>query len=200
VLHDDLQQFLVAARLHLSILKQDGVGTSLSTVSKIEQLLDQCLSTARSLSTELNPRILQEEGLTAGLHWLAGWMKETHGLTVELLMETTPPELPEDVKVLLFESIRELLFNAVKHAGVPSVVVNARLVDEKELHLTVSDSGRGFAPAARDPAGQKGGGLGHLRIRDRLDFIGGSMEIDSAKGLGSRITLIAPVARPTSAC
>jgi signal transduction histidine kinase len=102
--------------------------------------------------------------------------------------------LPEDVKVLLFESVRELLFNAVKHAHALTVGVSLRRTEGEGIEIEVSDSGPGFDPAALR-AGWVGGGFGLFSIRERLSLVGGRVEIDSTPGRGSRVRLIAPLAR-----
>ena len=76
------------------------------------------------MASELTPPILHEAGLLAGLEWLSRWMSEKHGLKVELVIQMDAPILTDDVKVLLFESVRELLLNVVKHARTLSATVS----------------------------------------------------------------------------
>ena len=152
---------------------------------EVEQLLDESIAASRSLTTELSPPILHDAGLNDGLDWLARRMADKHGLFVELSLEATSSPLAEDVKILLFESVRELLFNAVKHSRSRSATIGARLVDG-QLQVLVSDQGAGFDPKAIPPAGEAGGGFGLFSIRERLELIGGRLEIESAPGTGSR--------------
>ncbi|RPI20045.1 MAG: response regulator, partial [Acidobacteria bacterium] len=151
---------------------------------------------SRSLTAELSPPILHEGGLIPGLEWLARWMADKHGMFVDL--ETQPDASPaaEDVKALLFESARELLFNAVKHSGAKSVSVSLRRLKDDLVHLVVSDTGRGFDPKALKLAGISGGGFGLFSIRERLELIGGRIQIDSAPGAGSRFAITAPMGKP----
>jgi len=151
------------------------------------------------LTAELSPPILHEGGLPAGLQWLARWMADKYGLMVDLSVEDDLPPAAEDVKILLFESVRELLFNAVKHAHVHAVTVNLRRIGDQEVRLTVSDEGPGFDPAALKPAGTGGVGFGLFSIGERLDMLGGGLEIDSAPGRGSRFILTAPLGGYTEA-
>src|SRR5262249_16990524 len=107
VLHDHLQQLLVGIQLRIPLLgRADDQAAGIA--AKVAQRLDECIRTSRSLTAELSPLAL-EEGLTAGLEWLVRWMADRHDLTVELTVDGRVPSLAEDVKVLLFESIRELL-------------------------------------------------------------------------------------------
>ncbi|RPJ58575.1 MAG: hypothetical protein EHM23_17085 [Acidobacteria bacterium] len=161
-----------------------------------EELLDECIGSSRSLTSELSPPILHEGGLIAGLEWLARWMADKHGIFVELDAQPDASPAAEDVKALLFESVRELLFNAVKHSGAKSVLVSLRRLKDDLVHLVVSDTGRGFDPKALKLGGISGGGFGLFSIRERLELIGGHIEIDSAPGEGSRFAITAPMGKP----
>jgi len=122
-------------------------------------------------------------------------MADTQGLFVDLELKESEP-LPEDLKVLLFESVRELLFNVVKHANTRSAVVNLRHFDGS-LQVTVSDQGVGFDPTAMPAAGEEGAGFGLFSICERLELMGGTFEIGSSLGQGSRFVLTLPIAPST---
>ena len=145
---------------------------------------------SRSLSTALSPPILHEAGLSEGLKWLIRWMRDQHNFIVELSIEH-PTELSDDVKLLVFESVRELLLNAVKHSKVRSARVSLEQVKAAGLRITVSDEGAGFDPGQLKPAGEEGG-FGLFSVRERISLIGGCVEIDSAPGKGSRVALTVP--------
>jgi PAS domain S-box-containing protein len=193
ILHDHLQQVLVGAKFRAALLGRSAESFVKEAALEIEGLLNNAIDASRSLTAELSPPILHEGGLTAGLEWLARWMADKHKLIVDLSMEKGLPSLPEDLRVLLFESIRELLFNAVKHAEVESACVDLRLISGHELQILVSDAGPGFDAAKLKNAGVDGGGFGLFSIQERLSLIGGSMEIDSSPGNGSRFVLTAPL-------
>ncbi|MBI4865277.1 MAG: PAS domain S-box protein, partial [Candidatus Riflebacteria bacterium] len=195
VLHDELQQLLVGAKFRTATLSR-GVSPSIQrAIQEIEGLLDEAIATSRSLTAELSPPILHEGSLVGGLEWLQRWMAQKHGLAVDLTVAKEIPAVPEDVKVLLFESVRELLFNAVKHARARSVAVDVRGTQGGELWIAVSDSGPGFDPLKLSTAGGLGGGFGLFSIRERLGLIGGGLKIESTPGKGSRFVLNAPMVR-----
>jgi PAS domain S-box-containing protein len=194
ILHDHLQQLLVAAKFRTAVLGRGGDELARQATKEVENLIDECIAGSRSLTAELSPPIIHEAGLNAGLKWLARHMTEKQGLFVELEMQEDADLLP-DIRVLLFESVRELLFNVVKHAQTRSATVNVRRISD-HLRVTVSDEGVGFDPVAISPAGEEGRGFGLFNIRERLEFIGGSLEIDSNLGQGSRFMLTVPVAAP----
>jgi CheY-like chemotaxis protein len=202
VLHDHLQQLLVGARFRTSVLMRSRSPMVREMGEELEDLLGEAIAASRSLTTELCPPILHDADLASALKWLVDWMRSKHGLTVLLRADDDLPVVVEDVKVLLFESVRELLFNAVKHAETGSASVAAQSLDNR-LWLTVADQGVGFDPKAVNPPGEHGGGFGLFSIRERLALIGGMMEIESSPGKGSRFVLSVPlgevVARPPSA-
>ncbi len=199
LLHDHLQQLLVGAKFRLTVLGRHEDPVVQQATQEVEKLIDDAIIASRSLTAELYPPALHEGGLGPGLEWLARWMADKHGLIVELSMDADIPPPGEEVKVLLFESVRELLFNAVKHARAGSAAVNVRGVEGRELRITVSDTGSGFDPTALRQAGLSGGGFGLFSVRERLDLIGGRMEIDSAPGRGSRVMLTAPLSAGSAA-
>lgn len=194
ILHDGLQQHLVAAKLQLGGLAgPDGDGEVARTAAQVEQLLNESIQISRSLSAELSPPILQDGGLADALLWLQRWMREKHDFDVEVAVETDLEPAPE-IKTLVFESVRELLFNCVKHAATARAVVRVTGANGGALEVRVSDEGCGFDPARMGPAGN-GGGFGLFSIRERIQLAGGELRIDSIPGGGTRVLLRVPHAR-----
>jgi PAS domain S-box-containing protein len=192
ILHDGLQQNLVIARLQV-----EGLMSQLDTPQfkqeghEINQLLTESIEMSRSLSTDLSPPVLYERGLAAGLEWLIRRMRDQYGLNVDLRIENRVT-LPDHIKILLFESVRELLFNTIKHASVSQAQVVMQHSDESGLLITVRDEGAGFDPCRLKPAGDKGGGFGLFSIGERIGLLGGDFKIDSAPEKGSRFSLSVP--------
>jgi len=132
------------------------------------------------------------------LAWLANWNRDKYGLEVQLSASPLADPDRHDVRTLLFESVRELLFNVVKHAQVDHVAVDVDLGPNDTLCITVTDDGIGFDPetlVARTKAGD--GGLGLFSIRERLTLLGGRFDIESAPGQGTRFRLVAPRVQKT---
>src|SRR5262249_27308769 len=195
-LHDGLQQMLVVAALNLDHhLKRDadsGIPPSEPLV-QAKTTLDEAIDAARSLSFELFPPVLQHAELPAALTWLANWTRDKYGLEVHVTADRLATSARRDVRTLLFESVRELLFNAVKHARVDRVDLDLGIFRDDQICITVTDQGIGFDPAAlvdRLKAGQVGWGL--FSIRERLTQLGGRFDVDSAPGKGTRFRLLAP--------
>ncbi len=192
LLHDHLQQLLVAAKFRLTVLGRGTDDVTRQAAKEVEGLIDESIISSRSLTAELSPPILREAGLKEGLQWLARRMADTQGLFVDLELNEIGI-LPEDVKILLYQSIRELLFNVIKHAKTRSAVVNLRQLDGR-LQVTVSDQGSGFSPSDIPAPGEAGRGFGLFSIRERLELMGGTLEIQSKPGQGSRFVMSVPLA------
>ena len=195
-LHDGLQQLLVIASTNLDLqLRRDaerGAAPS-ELLSAARGHVDEAIAAARTLSIELYPPVLQRSGLPAALQWLASWVHDKYGLEVHADVDAGADSARKDVRTLLFESVRELLFNAVKHAQAGRVSIELALDARDQLCITVSDRGVGFDATALDErtkSGQAGWGL--FSIRERLMLLGGHFDIDSAPGRGTRVRLIAP--------
>jgi CheY-like chemotaxis protein len=192
ILHDHVQQILAATKLQVGSLHETSHDNFHQTIDQIDSLLTDAIHISRSLSAELSPPILHEGGLKPGLNWLARWMLQKHGLTVDIDSQKEYFPLAEDVRVLLFEAIRELLFNAVKHSGVHTAKVS--IVDDGTfLKVTVTDDGHGFDPDNQIGPGEEGAGFGLFSIRERIELIRGEFAIDSALGKGSCFTITAPL-------
>jgi PAS domain S-box-containing protein len=193
VLHDGLQQILVAAKYRIALLQRVDHEDARKAAVDLVSLMDDAIRTSRHLTAELSPPILHEGGIVAAMDWLARWMHENYGLTLSVDVRGKFVPVAEEVLVLLFQAVRELLLNVVKYAGVKEA--RAELSSEDSwVRIVVEDKGMGFDPAHLRGAGGTEGGFGMMSIRERLNLLGGRMEVDSAPGRGSRISLVAPIA------
>jgi signal transduction histidine kinase len=196
ILHDCLQQLLVGARYNLEFLRsQSEDKDSQETLLRVDGLLAQCIQTSRSLTAELSPPILYEAGLASALGWLGRWFQETHGLTVQITATEELISEPEDTRVTIFQAVRELLFNVIKHAKVKEAQVRVTMPEEHHLRVSVYDEGAGFEPARVLTGATRTEGLGLFSLRERLESFGGEFAIQSAPGMGTRCTMSFPLRR-----
>ena len=98
----------------------------------------------------------------------------------------------EDLRILLFEATRELLFNVVKHAHTGNARVTMSAGADGEVQIGVSDDGAGFNPAEPKIDRAMATGFGLFSIRERLELLGGRMHVDATPGRGTRVTISAP--------
>jgi len=194
ILHDDLQQRLFAVKAQLSMLTEGNLdGLPLQVHSELEQIqrsLSDTISITRNLSISLSPAILRGEGLGDAILWLASQMREQFDLQVEIDAKVNLNQLEEHIRVLLFRAVRELLFNIVKHAGTRQAAVHLEQVDGR-VCITVTDEGAGFD--AEKVLNDLALAHGLLILRDRLNLMGGTMEVDSKVGKGTRVRIEMPV-------
>jgi PAS domain S-box-containing protein len=189
LLHDHLQQFLVSAKIHLKISAHAGEDLK-GRLQKVESLIDQAIQASRTLTLELSPPVLHDAGLAAALNWLVRWMADKHHLQVHLHLAMR--EEPQDmaIKTFLFEAVREMLLNVVKHARVSEASVTLIRKDDV-MELVVSDQGAGFDPKARSsPTGEH---VGIMTLRERVRHLGGRLDVHSAPGEGTLVRLMCPV-------
>jgi PAS domain S-box-containing protein len=188
-LHDYLGQMLVMCRLKLTGGGGGALLTPMQQRREADLILKDAISYTRSLVAQLTPPVLREFGLVSGLTWLADQMKQ-HALQVELTIGIPTVELPEEHAILLFQSVRELLMNVVKHAGSSSAHL-AIAKGQGQLSLTVSDGGKGFNVASAQSAADTHFGL--FSIRERMEGIGGHFEIHSTPQQGTMARLHLPL-------
>jgi len=194
ILHDHVQQLLVAAKFRISHLAKRMKQQELDeVVRKTTALLSEAITLTRTLAVELSPPISLNGGLVPALEWLGQWMQEKHGLTIRVTADDEGLEVgDEKTRLMLFNAVRELLFNVTKHAKVKAADVQIRRVGN-QIQIVVADSGVGFNSRPLGKPGDLVTNLGLFSIRKRLDLLGGRFEIDSSLGRGSRFTLRAPV-------
>jgi len=192
ILHDGVQQMLYGIQMRSQMLKSDleAEPGQVLHLQAIQSLVQQAILTTRSLAVELSPLMLYSDGLAAALEWLAVHMQETYNLHVDLDLQADFHG-SEDIRYLLFQLVRELLFNVVKHAGVNDAQLCLSTQDGC-LSISVTDTGRGFSPEAYAQAENSNGGFGLYSARERLALFGGELEIITQPGAGVRATILAP--------
>jgi PAS domain S-box-containing protein len=191
VLHDDLQQLLVGAKLHLNILaNRTGDDEELTdVVGQVRTLITESIDKSRGLSHELSPPLLQQGGLSEALAWLAQQMRTTCGLAVQVDASGDAEVGSEALRTFVYKAAQEMLFNVVKHARVKRARVELRRLSGY-VRLVVSDEGQGFD--TRQLTERGGAGFGLFSIRERVQLLGGWMKFKSTPGKGSVFVLAIP--------
>ncbi|MEX1081706.1 MAG: response regulator [Halofilum sp. (in: g-proteobacteria)] len=190
VLHDHLQQLVVAGKFEIaSALNQSDDEATAASLKRVGNLLDQSIQESRSLTIELSPPVLYDARLIAGLGWLTQWMREQHGLTVDLHAAEGADPSSDDLSVLVFQAVREFLFNVVKHAGVDHAEITVRRDELGCLEVRVCDLGCGYRTSSDSSASDR---FGLFSIRERAQRLGGDLTIRSAPGKGTCAVLTVP--------
>ena len=190
-LHDDLQQLLVAARMRVEGAMRTRPAIDPRHLERSIEMIHEAIAVSRGLSAELAPPVLYGTRFDEVMKWVARTTEEQYGLRVKLDLDGVDVDLEEPIQVLIFRSVKELLFNVIKHAGVEEATVQVRMEDGR-LAVSVEDHGVGFDPALSDHKSESGG-FGLFSIRERLKYLGGDFDVESAPGKPTRITLRVPM-------
>jgi signal transduction histidine kinase len=187
-LHDHIGQTLALTKIKLGALEaqlpSDGLSEELSS---IRSLIDRTIKYTKSLTFELSPPILYELGFEATIEWLGEQVQKDHQLQFELRSDGKPKILDRDISVLMFQAVRELVMNIVKHAHAGKIRIAIYGADN-HLHVDVEDDGVGF-----DPSQAGKGTFGFFSIRERFNRFNGTFRVESEPGRGTRASLTAPL-------
>ncbi|HKO31634.1 MAG TPA: PAS domain S-box protein, partial [Nitrospiraceae bacterium] len=191
-LHDELGQLLSVTRIRLDQARRQPMEPSLAKmIVEMQTALDKALRYTRTLVSQLSPP-MAEFDLPMALQWLTEHMQQQN-LSVFLHVKGKILPLPEDHALLVFQSVRELLHNCVKHARTHEAIMILQQVGSS-VHLTVSDQGCGFDPSTlASGCHSAGGGFGLFSIYERMGSIGGRFDLESKPGTGTSATLIVPL-------
>src|SRR5437764_11550279 len=193
MLHEDLQQLLVAARMQLAALcKTQDAGEREPIAREIADVLERSFKLTRSLSVELAPTVLYEHGLDAALEWLAAETRKNCKVEVTVEADSSANPKVADVRIFLFRAVRELLLNSVKHAVGSAVCITMQHLRPDKVRIIVADGGPGFDPTSLDDTQTGAQTFGLLNIRDRVRSFGGKFDINSGPKRGTKITLWLP--------
>lgn len=196
ILHDDLQQRIFAVKMQMSILqdayRQGNLQSAEVDFEQLNELLQESILITRNLSIDLSPAVLQGEGLADALVWLAAQMRDQYGLEVKIQANGVSTRFEDTLRILLFQAVREALFNVVKHAGTNHAEVHITRTD-REIHIAIRDRGQGFQVDSDDEQEKSTGGL--VNIRHRLNLMGCDMRVESQPNKGTRVIIRVP-ARP----
>jgi PAS domain S-box-containing protein len=195
-LHDNLAQILAACKLKVSSIEAQLPGNSKSRqdAAIVKESLGEAISYTRALMTDLRPDVLDEHDLQAAIEWVAKRMAR-HGLKVEVSDDAQPKPIDQEVLGFLFQAVRELLWNVVKHARTTEAAVTIQRRDN-DVAITVEDAGIGF-DVSRQLVPSEKGGFGLFSIAERIGLLGGRMDAQSLRRKGTLITLIVPIDTPT---
>jgi PAS domain S-box-containing protein len=192
-LHDHVAQKLAIAKIKMEGLKTSPPCQGASeSINQVYELISQAVQDARSLMNKISSPILHELGLEAALEWLVEEYQRMHGLTCSCEDDGELKPLERDIGSLLFQATNELLVNVVKHAGVEECAIRVQREGDW-IRVTVEDDGSGFNPSDIGPRKSMEGGFGLFSIKERMNVVGGRLEIDSVPGGGARLSLVAPL-------
>jgi PAS domain S-box-containing protein len=192
-LHDSVGQILAFLKIELGDLQRSDLPKeTINTIRHLREQVERAVKQTRTLTFEMSPPELYTLGLGPALEELAHRFSEERGLNCSVDVSDDKYPLSDQVKILLYRSVRELLTNAAKHARAESVqiVINRA---EDNIKIVLKDNGIGFDTSGLDwTKTTKTSGFGLFSISERLGQMGGKLEINSIKGKGTKVTILAP--------
>jgi signal transduction histidine kinase len=194
-LHDETAQVLVQIIRKLEELKRTASEGQFPAIDDLLKVTSQELGFVRQFARDLRPPVLDVLGLPAALEILVSETNERLPDGVRLVVLGERRRLDPSIELVLFRICQEALRNTEKHGAAKSARVELRFSDELTC-LEVSDDGRGFTAPTRPGDLSREGKLGLIGMRERAELIGGSFQLTSADGEGTRILVEVPAGRP----
>ena len=192
-LHDETSQTLSALAM-----KIETALTAWPTNASRDRLLEAKTLTVRTIEElhrlifDLRPSVLDDLGLLSAIRWYAERHLERRGITVHFEFSGAEGRKPPELETALFRVVQETITNIAKHARAETVLIQI-LERDDQVSIEIEDDGEGFDPASLPPPAARERGLGLLGMRERVELFGGTFEIDSAPGSGTRIAITVPL-------
>jgi signal transduction histidine kinase len=188
-LHDEVGQSLSALLMeagNAAAQVPDGSDEVRRHVESIKKLAEASVNVIRNMTLLLRPSMLDDFGLVPALEWQAREVSKRTGMRVHVTAPETPPELPDEHRTCIYRVVQEALHNCSRHAQARNVRVVVS-PDGQKILLSVEDDGRGF-----DPRRERG--LGLVGMQERVHHLGGTFEVHSEPGRGTRVAVELPLA------
>jgi signal transduction histidine kinase len=196
-LHDETGQALTAIGLGLrgvaSSVEGDG-DKSINNLRQLEQLVEHSLIELQRLISDLRPSHLDDLGIGAALRWYAGEIENRLPLKVMVTVNEEETDLSTEMKTTLFRITQEALTNVIKHSAANQVKVTLTY-DAEGVRLEVVDDGVGFNQTAMQLASRPSWGL--IGMQERATLLGGTFNITSYPGSGTRVEIYIPYTSET---
>jgi signal transduction histidine kinase len=194
-LHDELGQDLNVMKLQIRVVEKALKADQEAIREDCENLLryiDQVIEEVRRLSLDLSPTVLEDLGLTAALRWLIRNLEKIPGMAITVEVTEIDQLFSENNWITIYRIIQEALTNIAKHARAENVSIVIRPHDHS-VAFSIEDDGEGFDPeqVLMKDASEKGFGL--TTLNERVGIMGGTLDLWSRKGEGTRITFCIPM-------
>jgi len=184
-----LSNFILQAEIAMRLLSVD-VEQARDELNSLKASAMRTFQQVRSFIFELRPMMLDDLGLIPTIRRYVDSYREQAGIDVNLAISGTERRLEPYLEVMIFRALQELLGNSSRHSHAAMIKVYVDVSDSL-VKVSVDDNGKGFSPDVIE----KGNSLGLKIIKDRVNMLGGSFDIDSSAGKGTRVNFSVPAAR-----
>jgi signal transduction histidine kinase len=189
-LHDNIGQYLALSKIKVSTLRESHPAVA-KDLDEIQELINRLIKYTRSLTYDLANPVLYQMGLQSAVKWLIESLEEKHDIEVEFMHDEESRNPDEESSIILFRAIRELLTNIIKHANANSAIVSMS-GNGNNIKVSVEDDGTGFDYSQIKSHSIENQSMGLFNIRERIIYLGGSFNLVSEKGSGTKVTIIVP--------
>jgi two-component system sensor histidine kinase DegS len=190
-LHDDTIQTLLIIANRAQKLIPAGNSDMKEAKKNAEWIRDatlQAVEDVRRTSLDLRPSVLDDLGLVPALRWLVDRTNKESGINIRILVDGTKRNLSPEAEVTIFRITQEALNNIKRHSKATEAVITLEFNTEC-LKITLDDNGQGFRPPKKLDRLAARGKLGLIGMRQRIDFLGGTFQIRSRPGEGTRLLI-----------
>jgi PAS domain S-box-containing protein len=197
-LHDELGQSLAVLKLQVRAIERRLGDVQLDLKADCRELLDYLdgvIDNVRRLSRDLSPAILEDLGLQSALKYLLNGVGKHYSVSHSFEVEDLDQLFTADAQIIIYRIFQECLTNISKHAGASKVSIAIRK-KEGLISIVLEDNGTGFDPAQIAARRVAGRGLGLAALNERARMLGGTLEIRSQPGAGTKVTCVIPIGHP----
>lgn len=199
-LHDSAGQLLAAMKMNFSFVKSEEdklSAVAARALSENEGILEQLLSEIRTISHLLHPPLLDEVGLRSALRWFVDEFSARSKIDVTLEIDASPPRLTPELETAIFRIVQECLTNVNRHSCSKTAAIRIERQDRRVI-VIVQDAGKGIPPEKLGVISRGRSGVGFRGMRERVHFLGGTMEIQSS-GKGTVVKAVLPMPEDAAA-
>jgi signal transduction histidine kinase len=194
-LHDETSQTLSALAMKIeTALAGWPSEPSRERLVEARHLTVRTLEELHRLIFDLRPSVLDDLGLLSAIRWYAERHLERRGVAVRCEFSGEADRLSPELETALFRVCQEAITNIAKHSEAEAVLIQC-LEREDRISIEIEDDGKGFSPESLPPPAARERGLGLLGMRERVELFGGTLELDSAPGQGTRIAVTVPISQ-----
>ncbi len=194
-LHDETAQRLAALSIALDRARDglDASNPALARILEAKANASRLLADTRRLILGLRPTVLDDLGLIPAIRWYCETNLAEQGIEVIIEADKAPPRLPSHIEVALFRIVQEAVNNVARHSGAAHARIGIHF-DDAMVRVVVTDDGKGFDVAGVfDPSATVSESVGLLGMQERVNLLGGRLDISSTPGAGTSIAVEAPV-------
>lgn len=192
-IHDRLGQSLILSKMKLSELLEDSHSEKSSdSLQELRQIIESLIEETRTLTFELSPPVLYELGFEPAIDWLAEQFQNRHNISIQIKDDGKEKSLNSDIRFILFDAVRELLLNVIKHAKAKNVNIHMKKRNGF-LSINIEDDGVGFDLSVLKTNRLKNHSFGYFQIKERLKLLNGELKIETSPGKGTNVSIKAPL-------